>query len=598
VCSISGIYDRSKPIDRAAVERMVEVLRHRGPDDSGVLAEGPVVLGNTRLAILDLSADGHQPMEDLGGRYAITYNGEIYNYVELRAELEARGERFRSRTDTEVLLRAYAVWGEEALQRLNGMFAFAIWDRESQELFAARDRLGVKPFVYAWDGTRLAFASEHKALLAAGLISREPSAEAIYEFIVRGYTTAGRSFYADVRALPPGHSLRAGPDGLRVREWWQPSTEPDEERSVEAWAEEIGVLLDDAVRLRLRSDVPVGVNLSGGLDSSAVAAAAARNAQTEILTFTGAFPSARGGDERRYARAVAARYGLDVREVEIDVDELAVELPRILYFLDEPIAGPGVFPQLKVSELAASTGTKVVLGGQGGDELFGGYLRHRARHHLSALRHGRPLERAVAGAELVHLTLREGRRVRRTATKVGDEQLAPSLLAALDADFRRDVRRPRLQFGSAAELMLWDLRTYLPALLHLDDRTSMAVSIEGRTPLLDYRLVELVLRVPERHKFGVGRPKPLLRRAVRDWLPREVVDRRDKRGFPTPLQQWKSRPALRGVVDALATGDAVFSKDYLARRQSFQPSELWTVLMVQGWLAQLDGSLPDVARAA
>jgi asparagine synthase (glutamine-hydrolysing) len=537
-------------------------------------------------------------MEDLGGRYAITYNGEIYNYVELRAELEARGERFRSRTDTEVLLRAYAVWGEDALHRLNGMFAFAIWDRERRELFAARDRLGVKPFVYTWDGARLAFASEHKALLAAGLISREPSAEAIYEFVVRGYTTSGRSFYADVRGLPPGHSLRVGPEGLQVREWWRPSTEPDEERSVEEWAEEIGVLLDDAVRLRLRSDVPVGVNLSGGLDSSAIAAAAARNAETEILTFTGAFPAQRGSDERRYARAVAAQYGLDVREVEIDVDELAAELPRILYFLDEPIAGPGVFPQLKVSELAASTGTKVVLGGQGGDELFGGYLRHRARHHLSALRHGRPLERAVAGAELVHLTLREGRRVRRTATRVGDDELAPALLARLDPEFRAEVRRPRLQVGSAAELMLWDLRAYLPALLHLDDRTSMAVSIEGRTPLLDYRLVELVLRVPERHKFGVGRPKPLLRRAVKDWLPREVVDRRDKRGFPTPLQQWKSRPALRRVVEALATSDAVFSKEYLARRESFQPSELWTVLMVQGWLAQLDGTLPDVARAA
>ena len=599
MCAIAGIYDRSGPPDAFAVERMVAVLRHRGPDDSGVLVDGPVALGNCRLAILDLSAAGHQPMQDAGGRFVITYNGEIYNYVELRAELERAGERFRSGTDTEVLLRAYALWGEDCLPRLNGMFAFAVYDRQERTLVCARDRLGVKPLYYGWDGRRLVFASEPKAPLEAALIGRDMAPEAVYEFIVRGFTTGGRSFYADLRALEPGHTLRLRPDGEpEVRRWWNPSTEPDEERSGDEWVEEIGALLDDSVRIRLRSDVPVGVNLSGGLDSSAIAAAAARNAETEILAFTAAFPTHPGSDERRFARAVAGRYALPMREVEVDLDDLPDDFNRLLWLLDEPLAWTAAFPQLKVCELVARSGTKVVLGGQGGDELFGGYLRHRARHHLTALRRGSPRERAVAGLELAHLTVREGLRVRRTFTKVPDDALSPAFLAAVDPAFRAEARRPPLRAESAAELMLWDLRTYLPALLQLDDRTSMAVSVESRTPMLDFRLVELVLRVPARLKFEAGRPKPLLRRAVQGWLPEDVLARRDKRGFPTPLHQWRSRPRLRRLVDDLAgKGDAVFTPQYLARRDSFTQNELWTVLMVQGFAARLRGEL-DAARAA
>lgn len=597
MCGIAGIYDDDRPIASELVPRMLAVLEHRGPDGSGVraVADEAVALGHRRLAIIDTTDAAAQPMTCAHDRYVITYNGEVYNYVELRAELEQLGVRFRSGSDTEVLLAGYAEWGESVLERLNGMFAFAIYDRVERTLFCARDRLGVKPFVYIWDGHRLGFASETKALLAAGLASGQRSPDAIYEYLARGYTTAGRSFFAGVEQLPPGHALRLTPGGsFTTWRWWDAASFPVvEDRSVEEWVACVADLLDDAVRLRLRSDVPVGAHLSGGLDSSAVVAAAARHSSDPIQTFTGAFVDDADSDERVYSRMVVAHTGAVAHEVELSVDELAGHFERIAWHMDEPIAGPGVFPQLMVCDLVAQAGVKVVLGGQGGDELFGGYLRHRALHLRRRLRDRNPVVAAGAAISLLRLVRGELSRVRRTATRVGDGQLAPSFLAAVDPELRDEVRRPALSLGSARELMLWDLRNYLPALLHVEDRTSMAASIESRTPLLDYRLVELALAMPERLHFTGGVPKPVLRAAVAPWLPAPVVQRRDKRGFPTPLEHWRSRPALRGLVERVVeragtAGDVtVFGSDYLARARTFQPSELWTVLAVQGWLEGL-----------
>jgi asparagine synthase (glutamine-hydrolysing) len=255
MCGIAGIYGDVQ--DREdVVRRMLSVLQHRGPDGTRIADEGPAVLGHHRLSIIDLSDAASQPMEDAQARYVITYNGEVFNYVELREELERDGYVFRTTSDTEVLLAAFATWGDECLERLNGMFAFAIYDRATAELFCARDRLGVKPLVFAWDGVRFAFASEHKALLAGGLVSATPSPEAVYEYVARGYMTGGRSFYEGIEALRPGHALRVGPSGLRAWRWWTPDTTPFEGPSFADWAGRVSVLLEDAVRIRLRSACP------------------------------------------------------------------------------------------------------------------------------------------------------------------------------------------------------------------------------------------------------------------------------------------------------------------------------------------------------
>ena len=592
MCGIAGIVTRAGAADAEAVARMMAVLEHRGPDGDGHWAEDEVALGHRRLAIIDLSDGGRQPMHSHDDRFVVTYNGELYNYLELRAELEREGVRFRSASDTEVLLEAYARWGRAALQRFNGMFAVAIFDRLERSLFLARDRLGVKPLAWTWDGSTLGFGSEVKALVAGGLVTGEYNAEAVYEYLARGYTSDGRSFYAGVNVLPPGTWLELGRDGQPVlRQWWQPERAPVEDGTArDEWAEQVASLLEDAVRVRLRSDVPVGAHLSGGLDSSAVVAAAARSGSSRIETFTGAFVDEAGFDERAHSRAVVERYGLVGHEIEISIDDLPGQFERLVWHMDEPIAGEGVFPQLLVCDLARAHGFIVVLGGQGGDELFGGYLRHRALHYKRALRSASPRGRFAAAVELVRLAASEWRRVRRTSSRVGDEALAPGFLARVDPAFREEVRRSRLSFDSAADLMWWDLKNYLPALLHVEDRTSMAASIESRTPLLDYRLVELALRIPERMHFQPQVPKPVLRAGVRGWLPTQVAERRDKRGFNVPLHRWQDTPRLRELVLDLtrpeATPDerAIFAADYVAGRDGLAPSQLWSVLSVNGWL--------------
>lgn len=607
MCGIAGIFDRQGSNDAAAVSRMLDVQAHRGPDGCGTWADPGIVLGHRRLAFLDLSHEGAQPMTYGEERWVVTYNGEIYDYVETRATLERLGHRFRSSSDTEVLLAAYAEWGKDCLSRLNGMFAFAIWDREERTLFVARDRLGVKPLVYTWDGNRFAFASEAKALHAAGVAPGGVNADAVYEYLSRGYTSAGRSFHEGVHVLEPGHALLVA-EGMPLRtwQWWNPDRSVDASfGDAGAWSERVAELLDDAVRIRLRADVPVGSHLSGGLDSSAIASAAARHhaGSEPFHTFTGAFVDDAASDERRWSRAVAEASGATLHEVEIGVDDLAGHFERILWHMDEPIAGPGVFPQLMVCDLVAERGVKAVLGGQGGDELFAGYLRHRALHYKQRLHGDGPMGRIGAAVELARLARGEWRRVRRTATRVTDADLAPAFLDRVDPAVREEVRRGALSHASARDLMWHDLRAYLPALLHVEDRTSMAASIESRTPLLDYRLVELALRIPEPLLFAPGEPKPLLRRAVRDWLPPSVVARRDKKGFPTPLHYWQQRPALRELVESLTTPGldtgswrvpsgrsehAVFTDAFLGSAPEFQASQLWTVLTINGWLSTLD----------
>lgn len=620
MCGIAGVYDPTAPVDPALMARMLSVLNHRGPDEMETFTEFPISLGHCRLSILDPSPAGRQPMIDAGDRFVITYNGEIYNYRELRRELERAGARFLSRGDTEVLLAAYAHWGESCLGRLNGMFAFAIYDRVERSVFCARDRLGVKPLVYARDGRRFSFASEHKALVAADLIDRQASPEAMYEYIARGYTTGERSFFAQATNMPPGHALRVTPNSFSTWRWWSPQGSADitEARSRREWIQSVAELLEDAVRLRLRSDAPLAAALSGGLDSSVVVALAARNMSEPLSTFTGAFPEDPASDERRYSRAVAAACRVQAREVEIDLDDLAFQFDRILWHMDEPLAGPGAFPQLRVYDAASASGTRVMLGGQGGDELFGGYVRHQLLHLRSQISKGSVVDRTQAAVALVVLAASNWRRKLRASARVEDADLHGDFLDVIDAGFRREVRGSPMSFDSSAELMSWDVLNYLPALLHVDDRMGMASSIEARSPFLDYRLAEMLAAIPEHHKLGSLASKRLLREAAASWLPPVVVRRRDKRGFPTPLHSWRRKSALRRLVLRLTGPEdgplsegpltaaacssqfpPVFRPEFLARPEAMSSGLLWTVMSIQGWL-RLPGrdATPAPHRAA
>jgi asparagine synthase (glutamine-hydrolysing) len=596
MCGIAGIVTRRQPHGEETVHRMLAAMKHRGPDGSGTFRDDEVILGHCRLAILDPSPAGAQPMFDSSGRYVCVFNGAIYNFVELRRELERDGRRFRSRCDTEVLVEAYAAWGHGILDRLNGMFAFAVYDCTTRELFCARDRLGVKPFVYVSSADGFAFASEHKALIAAGVASSSVSPNGIYEFIAQGHVSAGGSLFHDIRALPPGHAVLIGADRReRTWQWWQPGGETDIHLSAAEEAELVGNLVADATRLRLRSDVPLGTHLSGGLDSSAVTAAAARAGAEDLVTYTGAFVDDPAADERRWSRMVAEDNGFRRVEVGLDVDALADVFRRVVWHLDEPVVGPGVLPQQLVYDASAREGVKVILTGHGGDELFGGYLRHRGVYFRHMVTHATaPKQRAGAALELFRLAV-EGRKRLRGQQIVRDADLDPAFLDSVDRDVRDSARRGFGGFTSAAELMRWDLQHYLPGLLHAEDRISMASSIESRAPLLDYRLADLATRLPEHSHFRCGTSKPVLRDAVGSWLPRPVAERRDKRGFPTPLERWQRQPRMRELVHDLVrhrsrgSSDSVFSADYLSRPEAMTAGQLWTVMLMQAWQDSVDG---------
>ena len=378
MCGIAGIIerDRSAAADPNVVVAMMNALVHRGPDDSGTHFDGPVGLGHRRLSIIDLES-GHQPMSNEDGTVWIVFNGEIYNYLELRREL-VRNHTFKTQSDTEVIIHLYEDLGERCLERLNGMFSFAIWDARQGRLFAARDRLGIKPFYWHMDEKRFSFASEPKALFAAGLVEPEHDVQGLEEYLTFQFCLGERTLFKNVQRLEPGHYLSLRPWRDRqsaIVSYWDLNYEIDTHHTEEYYVEELQHLLRDAVRLQLRSDVPVGAHLSGGIDSSTVVSLASEAYPGKFHTFTGAFREGPEYDETAYARAVAQHTGSHYHETWPSANDFADVMPWLIYMMDEPAAGPGIFPQYFVSKLARDN-VKVVLGGQGGDEIFGGYARY------------------------------------------------------------------------------------------------------------------------------------------------------------------------------------------------------------------------------
>lgn len=548
-----------------AVRRMLAALGHRGPDGEGLAALGPLALGHRRLAILDLSPLGAQPMALRDGRRAarpeatdlvVAHNGEVYDWLERRAELEQQGAAFETRTDTEVLLQAYARWGSDCFARLRGMWAAALWDGPNRRLVLSRDRFGIKPlYLLERDGVLYA-ASEVKALLAAVPSANQVDPAVLGRFLLAGAQDEGpRTFFRDVRQLAPATTLVVEADGRRAEQvYWR----FDRERARATFdyarpAATLRRLLEEAVELHLRSDVPVGTCLSGGLDSSAVVALAAARTRQPVRTFTAVYDDA-GLDERRFAREVVARFGCDATEVSPRPGrDLVPLLDRIGWFHDEPCARPGLVTQWHVMESARGKVT-VLLDGQGGDELLLGYAYY-ALPYLRTL--GREALRGPNGEALVLKLLRDAAGLLGASSSSSGGSGSLLRLLARGAARRLRGRRPRLSpaLVEAARalappdehrgetridaLLQDDLeRTSIPALLHHEDRASMAFSLEARVPLLDHVLAEFCLGLDYKAKVEGAKTKAVLRRALDDLLPRSILDRTDKLGYPTPIGRW------------------------------------------------------------
>jgi asparagine synthase (glutamine-hydrolysing) len=634
MCGIAGYVGTTAP---GVLSEMLRTLRHRGPDDTGLREEPSTGLGMTRLAIIDL-AGGRQPMTNEDGSLWIVFNGEIYNHQELQRDLEARGHRFRSKSDTEAILHLYEDAGERCVERLRGMFAFAIWDAARATLFLARDRLGKKPLYYRHQDGLFLFASEVKALLCHPAVSRQVNLDAFHHYLAFGYTPAEESIFAGIRKLPPAHTAMLRRGDLTVRGYWRlPVGQAVARLPQTETAARVRHALQEAVTDRLESDVPLGVFLSGGVDSSAVVACMREATGQRIATFSIGFgASAASFDERPYARLVAQRFATDHTE-EILEPKVADLLPTLVDHFDEPFADSSAIPTFAVAQ-ATARHVKVALSGIGGDETFGGYPRYLGVR-LSEL-YGRlpsPL-RTIAGKALVgSVAESENSRnwadwIRRFVTGAerpmpdryigwtrffSDEELARLATPALQAAWNTPVdSRHRAAFGhripgddvdGACRI---DLDTYLPDdLLVLADRMSMAHSLELRAPFCDHRLVEESLRIPSRTKIPGMRLKGLLKAAFADVLPPEVLSHR-KQGFMVPLGRWL-RTDLRSLLEDLLSAERVRSRglfvpetverltrEHLSGARTHS-DRLWTLMMAEMWMRQrLDsGGIFTLGRA-
>jgi asparagine synthase (glutamine-hydrolysing) len=561
MCGIAGVYERGgRPVEAGELKRMADSLRHRGPDDRGVWVGEGVGLAGTRLAIIDLTAAGHQPMRSDDGSLTLVYNGELYNFRELRAELERGGHRFFSRTDTEVVLRAYEEWGPSCVERFNGMFAFAVWDERAGRLFLARDRFGIKPLYYAADGDRFLFGSEIKALLAAGLRVRV-SPEALLEYFTFQNLLSDLTLFGGVRSLPGGCTLTVTSDGVERARYWDLRLEPDEDVGEEEWVERIRAAFEASVARQLVSDVPVGSYLSGGMDSASIVGVASRRIP-RLMTFTGGFDltSADGielvFDERADAERIASAFRTEHYEMVMHPGDMAWVLPELVWHLEDLRVGM-CYQNHYIARLASKF-VKVSLAGTGGDELFGGYPWRYER---------------VVGADDAAEFERRAYDYWSRLVPAGDRDrfFGREVLAAAThhdpLEVLRDALAPADGLDPVAKELYLEAKTFLHGLLVVEDRVSMANSLEVRVPFLDDELVDVARRIPSRFKRDEG-GKRLLRRAMAGLLPAEILEKR-KQGFSPPDESWYRGPTMeqirRLLLDRRTVERGWFQPDAVAR---------------------------------
>jgi len=621
MCGIAGtVTNGAEPADMGVVRRMADILTHRGPDECGSYANLGTVLGHRRLSIVDL-ATGTQPMTNEDESLWITYNGEVFNHAELRPDLERAGHRYKGRSDTETVLHAFEQYGDQCVCRFRGMFAFAIWDRTHKRLFCARDRLGIKPFYYFWNGRLFVFASEIKALLEHPDISANFNQQLLPEYLAFGYNSGEETMFEGVRKLMPGHtlSLRCGPEPrLEVKQYWDaPCPTEFEQRTDVAWIAECRNRLEEAVQTRLMSDVPLGMFLSGGVDSSAIAAIMKRITTGAVKTFAVGYSELKFS-ELSYAREVAERIGTEHHDVVVSMEDFFNALPRLVWHEDEPISWPSSVSLFFVARLASQR-VKVVLTGEGSDELFGGYGRYRFyqlnQQWMNAYR-GVPksvrakLRNVLSGSALFSASLRRKLSHTVLGRETGIESLyLDNFYCAFGADeqeqllaesyaaspytfflkYWESVRRS----PTLSRLLYADQKTYLVELLMKQDQMSMACSIESRVPFLDHKFVEFAASVPPQLKLRGKEGKYILKRAVEDLLPESIIYRK-KQGFPTPLRDWLLDHRASGLINYLRDPDGIlaayvnaeFLEDLLQKHYSRQhdaTDQIWRLLNLQLW---------------
>jgi len=641
MCGIAGIfrYRSLAPVSDQVLRVMAEAMVHRGPDDSGYFRSGPVGLAHRRLSIIDL-AGGRQPIANEDESLWIVYNGEVYNHLDLRRDLERAGHTYRTRSDTESILHAYEEYGPDCVSRFRGMFAFAIWDAPRRRLFLARDRFGVKPLYYAESGGSLIFASEVKSLLASGEVEPRLREDRIAEQVCMGYLAGEDTLLEGIRKLPAGHTMCVDENGCRVEQYWDfPSRSESREnvpRSSAGLRGRFLGLLDESVRLRLMSDVPLGAFLSGGIDSSAVVGLMARHCGERVKTFSVGYDDP-ASCELRYARLAAETFGAEYHEIIVSAQDLRDALPRLVWHEDKPIAFPASV-SLYFCSLLASRHVKVILTGEGSDELLAGYDRY-AISPLN-LRLGAVYERTVpaAGRALVRRALaalpdaggvkrKLGRTFLGRSADIESLYIAnflgyfhgQSLLSVLHPDLTagRDPTAPYRAIMAQAtadgprdplEMMQYiDIKTYLEELLMKQDRMSMATSVESRVPFLDHQFAEFAAALPTKMKLRGLTGKRILKETMRGLVPDEIISRK-KMGFPVPTARW-FRSDLAGwcrevILDGASSRAGFFNRDALetmldehAAGRANRADQLWQLLNFALWYDLVYGAAPRAAQA-
>lgn len=627
MCGIFGVLNTGQAdIEKVTLEVRLGLdrIRHRGPDGSGVWVadDGAVGLGHVRLSIIDLES-GDQPMHSACERYVIVYNGEIYNFIELREELGA--ETFRTASDTEVILQAFIRWGASCVERLRGMFAIAIWDRQEKTLFLARDRFGIKPLYWAQTSDGLVFGSEIKALLPF-LPEREVSPTALSDYFTFQFCLGSKALMAGVHQMPAAHLaiIRPG-ETPEPKRFWEVHYNIDYSHTERWFADRLEELLAESIALHMRADVEVGAYVSGGVDSSLLALLARKTVSDKpFKVFNGRFGDGGDFDESRYAKALADENDMEFNLTDITEADFVDNITKVIWHLDQPNAGPGSFPQYMVSK-RVSEKVKVVLGGQGGDEIFGGYARYLVAY----------FEQCIKGA--IEGTLDNGNYVVTYESIIPNLQLllqykpmlrefwADGVFGERDERYWRLVNRANTfggiiapdaihQAGTLKEFksIFWgenvgkesyfdsmthfDFKTLLPALLQVEDRMSMAHGVEARVPFLDHPLVEFAATIPADVKFKNGELKRLLKVVFGDRLPKAITSRKDKMGFPVPLNLWLRQPgpAREFIADTLGSRKAQeraylalgLSLDKLLDSQSVYGRNLWALLSLELWHQQ------------
>ena len=629
MCGFVGIINKNpRIVELSILKIMADKIAHRGPDDEDYFIDKNVAFYHKRLSIIDL-ASGRQPMSD--GPLTIVFNGEIYNYIELRQMLIGLGHRFRTSSDTEVILKMYSEYGVDCVNQLNGMFSFILYDQNKKKIVIARDHFGIKPLYYYENDQQIIFASEIKAILEHPDVIAAPDYNAIYDYITFQYVLKSATLFKDIFKLLPGQYkiVNLIDCSTKTVQYWDPSFRVDTFHTEEYFIHSLRQILEDTINIQLRSDVPLGTYLSGGVDSSLVTLMAATRYNGKIKSFNGAFTEGPAFDESRYARIAATAGGAEIYQIYPTESDFIETLPQLIYHMDEPAAGPGLFPQYMVSRLA-SKNVKVVLGGQGGDEIFGGYARFVVAY----------LEQAIKGA--IFQDYEEGEHIVSLKTILPNlsylQQYVPMLrrfwtnglfgpmdwryfclidrsegsLNLYSKDFGHGYNRLEIYerykkifnhpdtLSYYNKMVRFDMVASLPALLHVEDRVSMAVSLESRVPLLDKRIVEIINSMPPRMKFKGAEMKYILKRAVGDIIPSAILERKEKMGFPVPLHIWaKNRVGefFREILFSKACREReIFNHKEIEKQIDNEEAfgrKLWGLVCLELWFQTfIDGNGP------